>query len=80
MIAGDDAEFADHTLSTLGDAIFRDVEKLREIIRDVNDQRLRPLGHRRTGVREEPAAYYALPACLPMGNASPSVREHPTYQ
>jgi len=80
VIASDDAEFADHTLSTLGDAIFRDVEKLREIIRDVNDQRLRPLGHRRTGVREEPAAYYALPLHLPMPGASPIVRQLPTYQ
>lgn len=80
VIASDDAEFADHTLSTLGDAIFRDVETLREIIRDVNGQRLRPLGHRRTSVREEPAAYHALPVRLHMVGTSHIVPQHPTYQ
>jgi len=80
VIAEDQAEFADHTLSMVGHIIFSDAEKLRDILRDVNDQRLRPLGHGRTGAREAPATYHALPACLPMGGTSHIVRQHPIYQ
>lgn len=57
VIANDDAEFADHTLSTLGDAIFSDAEKLRDIIDDVNAQRLGPARGPQTGVEEAQAVY-----------------------
>jgi len=80
VIASHEAEFADHTLSLVGHAIFCDAQKLRDILRDVNDQRLRPARGTRTGVCEERAAYYALPAHLPMGSMSPIVRQLPTYQ
>jgi len=80
VTASHDAEFADHTLSLVGHAIFCDVQKLRDIIRDVNAQRLQPVRGTRTGVREERAAYHALPARLPMPSASPIMRQLPTYQ
>ena len=80
VIASHEAEFADHTLSLVGQAIFTDAQRLCDIIDDVNDQRLRPVGHWRTGVREEAATYHALPAHLPTPSASPVVRQLPTYQ
>ena len=80
VIASHEAEFADHTLSLVGHAIFCDAQKLRDIIRDVNGQRLGEPCGTRSGVREERAAYHALPARLPMPSASSIVRQLPTYQ
>lgn len=80
VIASDDAEFADHTLSRVGHAIFCEAGKLRDIILDVNSQRLGSVRGTRTGVREQPAAYHALAARLPMSSASRSVRQLPTCQ
>lgn len=80
VVASDDAEFADHTLFIVGDAIFSSATKLREIILDVNAQRLDPAHGPRTGVREEPATYRALPARLPLGGAWRVTRQFPTYQ
>jgi hypothetical protein len=64
----------------MGDAIVRDVEKLRDIIGDVNAQGLEPQRGTKTGVREERATYLALPARLPTGGALHVVRQHPAYQ
>jgi hypothetical protein len=61
------AEFADHTLSAVEEGIFSGANKLREIILDLEAQRLDPARGSRTGVREERATYHALPARLPMG-------------
>lgn len=80
VIANDDAEFADHTLSQIGHAIFCDAKKLGEIIFDVNAQQLGTARGARNGVREELAAYHVLPACLPMGSALRVTRQLPTYQ
>jgi len=80
VIASHEAEFADHTLSLVGHIIFCDVQKLRDIIDDVNAQELRPPRVTRTDVREEPATYHALPARSPMGGTSHVVRQYPTYQ
>ncbi|HWX66388.1 MAG TPA: hypothetical protein VNZ27_08195 [Rhodanobacter sp.] len=80
VIASHEAEFADHTLSLLGDAIFNDARTVREIIRQVESQRL---GHARgsqTGVGEERATYHVGRACLPAGRASHVARQLPTYQ
>lgn len=63
----DDAGFADHSLSILGDAIRRDAVKLRDIIRDVDAQRLGQVRGARTGVRETQAIYHVLPARVSMG-------------
>lgn len=80
VTCSDHAELSDVTLSIMGDAIVRDVLKLRDIIRDVNAQCLKPPHVTKPGVREEWATYGVLPACLPMGSMPPIVRQLPTYQ
>ena len=80
VAASDAAGFADHTLSIVGNAIFSGAKKLREIVLDVEAQRLDPARGSRTGVREERATYHALSARLPMGGASRVIRRLPTYQ
>lgn len=80
VTCSDHAELSDVTLSIMGDAIVRDVEKLRDINRDVNAQELEPSHRTKPGVREEWATYLALPARLPLGSASHVVRQHPTWQ
>jgi len=57
VIASDEAEFADGTLSVLGDAIFNDARTVREIIRQVESQRLVQAHGSQTGVAEERAVY-----------------------
>jgi hypothetical protein len=80
VAANDAAEFADQTLSTVGNAIFSGANKLREIVLDLEAQRLDAARGSRTGVREERATYHTLPARLPMGGASRVPRRLPTYQ
>jgi hypothetical protein len=80
VTCSDHAELSDVTLSIMGDAIVRDVEKLRDINSDVNAQRLGPPYGMKPGVREEWATYLALPAHSPMGSTSPIVRQLPIYQ
>ena len=80
VTCSDHAELSDVTLSIMGDAIVRDVEKLRDINRDVNAQGLKPPHGTKPGVREELATYLALPAHLPKGGASYVASQHPTYQ
>ncbi|TPG50281.1 hypothetical protein EAH75_01990 [Rhodanobacter glycinis] len=80
VTCSDHAELSDVTLSIMGDAIVRDTEKLRDIIRDVNAQDLQPPHGTKPGVREERACYLALTASVPTGGASYLVRQHPTYQ
>ena len=58
VTCSDHAELSDVTLSIMGDAIVRDTEKLRDIIRDVNAQELGPARGTRTGVDEERATYH----------------------
>jgi len=57
VIASDAAEFADGTLSVLGDAIFNDARAVREIIRQLESQRLGQARGSQTGVAEERAVY-----------------------
>jgi hypothetical protein len=80
VTCSDHAELSDVTLSIMGDAIVRDVEKLRDINRDVNAQRLESPHGTKPGVREEWATYLALPARSPSGWGSYAVRQHPTCQ
>jgi hypothetical protein len=70
VVASDDAEFADHTLSALGDAIFNDARSAREIIRQVESQRLGQARVSQTGVEEAQAVYLAGRRYLPMDSAS----------
>lgn len=76
VVATDQANFAAVTLSIMGDAIIRDAERLRDIIRDIDSvQHLD--GHRRShaDVREEAATYLASLTCLPLhGAPRPSAR------
>ncbi|OOG48988.1 hypothetical protein [Rhodanobacter sp. C01] len=80
VIASDDAEFADHALSLLGDAIFNDARAVRAIMRQVESQRLNSTRRSQTGVGEERATYRAGRACLPAGHASHVAWQLPTYQ
>jgi len=59
VTASREAEFADHTLPLLGQAIFEGAQAVREIVRQVETQRLRPASGRRIGVGEDCAAYGA---------------------
>ena len=71
VTCSDHAELSDATLSIMGDAIVRDVERLGGIIRELdNAQRLQPSHVTIPGVREASATYGALPACLPVGRVS----------
>ena len=65
VTASHDAELADHTLSLLGHAIFSDARAVREIIRQVESQRLKAARGSQTGVGEERGEYHAGRACLP---------------
>ncbi len=81
VTCADHAEYAKATLSIMGDAIHRDVGKLREIVDAVDEaQRLTPRPAPRPGVAEEHAAYLAHPAHVPLNRSASFVREHPTYQ
>lgn len=71
VTCSDHAELSDVTLSIMGDAIVRDVMKLRDIIRDVNTQDLKPPHVTKPGVREEQGAYLTgRPRLFVVDNAS----------
>jgi hypothetical protein len=75
-----EAEFADGTLPAIGDAIYRDAGKLREVIDAIDAQRLGlPVGMRH-GVREEGGSYFVLPTHLRSSVMASASRAHPTYQ
>ncbi len=64
VTCSDHAELSDATLSTMGDAIVRDVAKLRDIIGDIYDeQRLESPSGTKPRVGEERASYLALLPC-----------------
>jgi hypothetical protein len=67
VVATDQANFADVTLSIMGDAIIRDAERLRDIMRDIDcGQRLDEPLDSSGEVQEEAAIYLAMPACRPL--------------
>lgn len=70
VIASDEAEFAKHTLSLLGDAIFNDAMTVRDIIRQVESQRLGKARGLQAGLEEEQVAYLAGQRYLPVDSAS----------
>jgi hypothetical protein len=71
VVATDQADFADATLSIMGDAILRDAERLRDIIRDVDRAQRLDETRPRTGVEEEHAVY-----CIEHGHLSMDVMPH----
>ncbi|WP_431636185.1 XAC0095 family protein [Dyella sp. KULCS107] len=80
VTCADHAEYNKATLSTMGDAIYRDVEKLRGILDAVDDtQRLNPRTTPRPGVAEEHAAYLALPERLPSSSTWYAAQPQPMY-
>ena len=80
VTCADHAEYDKATLSTMGDAIYRDVEKLRGILDAVDDtQRLNPRRGTRPGVEEEHAAYLALPERLPSSSTWYTAQPQPMY-
>ncbi len=80
VTCADHAEYAKATLSTMGEAIYRDVDKLREILDAVDDtQRLNPRRGTRPGVEEEHAAYVALPEPLPSSGTWYIAQPQPMY-
>jgi hypothetical protein len=80
VLIASDAGSANCTPSSVGHAIFRDVDKLRDIIDDVGLQTLGPMPGTQAGVGEERAAYHVLQAPLPAGGLSHFVRPWPTCQ
>ncbi len=75
-----EAEFADGTLPAIGDAIYRDAGRLRELIDAIDAQRLgAPVGMR-DGVREEGGNYFVLPTHVLSSVMASASRAHPTYQ
>ncbi len=71
VVAAQQADFADVTLSIMGDAILEHAERLQDIIRDVDyAQRIDEPHGTKPGVCEEQASYLALPERLPPGGAS----------
>lgn len=70
VFASQDAELANGTLPLLGNAIFNDARAVREIICEVESQRLGRARGAQTGVGEERAAYHAGRARLPMDGVS----------
>ena len=80
VVATDQADFADVTLSIMGDAILEHAERLQDIIREVDCvQRVDERHGTKPGVREEQASYLALPMRVPMSHALPIVRQLPAY-
>lgn len=80
VVATDQADFADVTLSIMGDAILEHAERLQDLIREVDcAQRLDEPHGTKPGVREEQASYLALPMRVPMSHALPIVRQLPAY-
>lgn len=80
VFASEDAELANGTLPLLGDAIFNDARAVREIIRQVESQRLGQARGPQTGVGEERAAYLAGRAHLPVDSMSHPAWPLPAYQ
>lgn len=70
VIASDEAEFAKQTLSLLGDAIFNDAMTVRDIIRQMESQRLGKARGSQTGVEGKQAVYLAGRKYLPMDSTS----------
>ncbi|MGN6739453.1 XAC0095 family protein [Dyella sp.] len=75
-----EAEFADGTLPAIGDAIYRDAGRLRELIDAIDAQRLGlPVGMRGR-VREEGGSYFVLPSRSPVSVMASALKAYPTYQ
>ncbi|MGN6740555.1 hypothetical protein [Dyella sp.] len=80
VVCSDHAELSEATLTVMGDAIYRDVGVLRGIVDNIYyEQRLEPPLVVRPGVREEEAAYLALPEPLPSSSTWYTAQPQPMY-
>lgn len=80
VCCADHAEYAEATLAVMGDAIYRDVRGIHDIVEEIyTSQRFSP---KRTlgSVREALPSYLVRPAPVPAGTASRLSQPHPTYQ
>jgi hypothetical protein len=79
VCCADHAEYSVATLAVMGDAIYRDVDKIHDIVDTIYEsQRLGPK-HTLNSVREVPASYLALPGRSPTGSALPQACKLPVY-
>ena len=80
VYCADHAEYSKATLTIMGDAIYRDVDKMHDIVDAIYEsQRFGPK-YELNSVREASASYLALPAHSPRGGSSYLSQPHPTYQ
>ena len=79
VCCADHAEYSKATLSVMGDAIYRDVDKIHDIVEEIYEsQRFSPK-HVLNSVREAQASYLALPERSPTRGASSQAWELPIY-
>jgi hypothetical protein len=79
VCCADHAEYSVATLAVMGDAIYRDVDKIHDIVDTIYEsQRFGPK-YTLNSVREAPASYLALPGRSPTGSALPQACKLPVY-
>ena len=80
VACADHAELASTTLAIMGDALYRDVGEIRDIVDDIDtSQRLEPPSAPRPGVGEERAVYLSWPS-HPYTDGAYVAPPHPTRQ
>lgn len=79
VYCADHAEYSKATLAIMGDAIYRDVDKLHDILNEIYDSQRFESTDTLNSVREAPASYIALPDHSPARSASLQAGEAPVY-
>ena len=80
VVCSDHAELSTDTLTVMGDAIYRDVRSLREIVDAIYESQALGTRYELHSVCEAQASYLALPARSPVGDSYYLSQPHPTYQ
>ena len=79
VVCSDHAELSSDTLTVMGDAIYRDVRSLREIVDAIYESQALGKRYELHSVCEAHATYLALPEPSFTGSASPQACESPIY-
>lgn len=79
VCCADHAEYSKATLAIMGDAIYRDVDKIHDILNEIYDSQRFESPDTLNSVREAPASYVVQPACAPTRSASLRAGEAPVY-
>jgi hypothetical protein len=79
VCCADHAEYSVATLAVMGDAIYRDVDKIHDIIDTIYGSQSLVTRYQINTVREVPANYLALHERSPTGSASAQACELPVY-